>query len=53
MNKSWYDTTCIMDKIELEVADVDIPRQLDMCAIIWKLLELKNAFDIILRYIEI
>jgi len=34
MNKLWFDTTRIMDKIELEVADVGLPKQLDMYTII-------------------
>ena len=34
MDKSWSDTIWIMDKIEPEVVDTDLPRQLDICAVI-------------------
>ena len=34
MNKSWSDTTWIMDKIESEVANTDMFGQLDICAVI-------------------
>jgi len=43
MNKSWSDTTWIMEKIKPEVANVGLPRKLDMCAIIWRLLKLQKC----------
>lgn len=44
MNKSWSYTTLIMDKIKPKVADVGLPRQLDMCVVvISRLLKLQKC----------
>ena len=42
MNNSWSDTTWVIDKIEPKVANNGLPRQLDICAILWRLLELQK-----------